>query len=339
MTTTAIYTHPDCLGHNPGEGHPESPARLKEVLQALEKNFPQNGPVLWKEAPLGTDDQVLYCHSSDYLARLKETVSQLTPQSAPVNTDADTKVSAGSLKAALRGVGAVCKAVDDVYDGSVSRAFCALRPPGHHALKSTSMGFCLFGNIAIAAFHALTKPGIKRVAIVDFDVHHGNGTQALVEHDPRILFFSTHQKPLWPYEPESEASVRGAAGNIRNFPVPEKADTQIYYDIFNKKIVPELLDFKPDFVFLSAGFDAHRDDPPPAVLFNDAPGRQLLVEEDFDWMTTQLINVAEKCSHGPFESVMEGGYNTSVLVSCCVSHVKTLQTASLPQREALSARV
>ncbi len=314
--------------HNPGEGHPESPARLKTVLAELEKNFPKSGPVLWKEAPLGTDAQVLYCHSPQYLEKLKEIVSGQGPTSAPAKTDVDTSVSAGSLKAALRGVGAICQAVDDVGAGSINNAFCAIRPPGHHALKNTSMGFCLFGNVAIGAFHALKKPGIKRVVIVDFDVHHGNGTQALVENSTDILFFSTHQKTLWPYEPESDASVRGVAGNIRNFPVPEKSDTQVYRDIFIQRILPEIISFKPDFIFISAGFDAHRDDPPKENLFNDPPGRQLLVEEDFDWMTKQLLDAAQKCCGGRLVSILEGGYNTPVLTKCCVSHVKTLSNSS-----------
>ncbi len=325
MTTTAIYTHADCFLHNPGEGHPESPTRLKDILAALETEFPKNGTVQWKEAPMGTDAQVLYCHTPEHLARIKQIVAGQTATSAPANTDVDTRVSEGSLKAALRGVGAGCQAVDDVYAGKVNRAFCAVRPPGHHALKNTSMGFCLFGNVAIAGFHALTKPGIERVAIIDFDVHHGNGTQELVEHNPKILFFSTHQKPLWPYQPESESTVRGAVGNIRNFPVPEKCDTQVHYDIFTKQIVPELLAFKPDFVILSAGFDAHRDDPPAeSNLFNDPPGRQMLVEKDFDWMTAQLLDVAEKTAKGRFVSMLEGGYNTKVLASSCLSHMRTL---------------
>ena len=310
--------------HNPGAGHPESPTRLKDVLAALEENFPVSGPVLWKQAPSGTGAQVLYCHSPEYLARLKKIVSGQGPESTPVKTDVDTSVSEGSLKAALRGVGAICQAVDDICAGNINRAFCAIRPPGHHALKDSSMGFCLFGNVAIGAFHALTKPGIKRVVIVDFDVHHGNGTQALVEDNANILFFSTHQKPLWPYEPESEASVRGKSGNIRNFPVPEKSDPQVYRDIFTQSILPEIISFNPDFIFLSAGFDAHRDDPPKENLFNDAPGRQLLTEKDFDWMTEQLLEVAQMCCAGRFVSALEGGYNTRVLAACCVSHVRTL---------------
>ncbi|MEZ0262627.1 MAG: histone deacetylase family protein [Alphaproteobacteria bacterium] len=329
MTKTAIYTHADCFLHNPGEGHPESPTRLKDILDLLQKTYPkEGGAVEWKEAQLGTDAQVLYCHDAEYLARVKKIVGGLDAKSAPANTDVDTRVSEGSLRAAMRGVGAACQAVDDVYNGKVRRAFCAVRPPGHHALTSTSMGFCLFGNVAIAAFHALQKPDVKRVAIIDFDVHHGNGTQELVEKDPRILFFSTHQKPLWPYQPDSEPEVRGASGNIRNFPVPERADTSVHYDIWKKHIIPEIEAFKPDFIFLSAGFDAHRDDPPKENLFNDPPGRQMLVEKDFDWMTQQLLATAEKCCKGRFVSVLEGGYNTKVLASCCVSHVKTLAEAA-----------
>jgi acetoin utilization deacetylase AcuC-like enzyme len=324
LPKTAIYKHDDCLGHNPGQAHPESPQRLMDVLQALEGAFPKNGSeALWKEALMGTDAQVLYCHTPGHLARIKAAVEGLAPETT-VKTDVDTSVSPGSMRAAMRGVGAVCQAVDDVYDGKITRAFCAVRPPGHHALRDASMGFCLFGNAAIAAYHALTKPGIKRVAILDFDVHHGNGTQDIVEHNPDILFFSIQQDPLWPYQDDAKAEARGVCDNIRNFQVPPKSDPQVYCDIFMQSILPEMAAFKPDFIILSAGFDAHRDDPPGETLFNDPPGRQMLTEADFDWMTAQLLQIAEDHAEGRFVSILEGGYNTKVLASCAVSHVKTL---------------
>jgi len=218
-------------------------------------------------------------------------------------------------------------AVDDVYSGAVTRAFCAVRPPGHHALKGASMGFCLFGNAAIAAFHALRAHGAKRVAVVDFDVHHGNGTQDLVEDEASILFFSTHQSPLWPYQ--GEASERGKSGNIRNFPIPPKADVKVHRDIFEQQILPEIRAFKPDLIVLSAGFDAHRDDPPVEdTLFNDPPGRQMLTEEDFCWMTKALTDIADAQCKGRFVALLEGGYNTDVLASCSAALVRTLSEAA-----------
>lgn len=323
MPTTTIYTHIDCLAHDPGEGHPESPQRLRDICSNLEQHFPKIGTdVIWKDAPMGSEDQVLYCHTPKYLAHLKSLTAQMTPTSPSRSLDVDTRISAGSLTAALRGVGAVCAAVDDVHAGRTKNAFCATRPPGHHALAASSMGFCLFGNVAIGAFHTLTKPDINRVAIIDFDVHHGNGTQELVEHDPRILFFSLHQSPLWPFQGPREE--RGAADNIRNFPVPEKSDPAIYRQIFTDELLPELNSFKPDFILISAGFDGHRDDPPPSQLFNDPAGRQLLTENDFDWMTNQLMDVAGRHGHDRIVSVLEGGYNTRVLANCCMTHVKTL---------------
>lgn len=326
MTKTAIYSHADCFGHSAGDGHPESPKRLHEIIAALESAFPRGGAAAeWKEGAMGTDEQVLYAHTPGHLQRMKETIAAMKNGAAPVKVDVDTAVSAGSWNAAMRGVGMVCQAVDDVYSGAAKRAFCILRPPGHHALKDASMGFCLFGNVAIAAKHALTKPGVARVAVLDFDVHHGNGTQDIVETDPRILFYSIQQEPLWPYTDDAKAEARGQADNIRNFQVPVKSDPSVYRDIFTNHIIPEMVAFNPDFVILSAGFDAHRDDPPQEEkLFNDQPGRQMLTEPDFDWMTQQLIDVAEKCAQGRFVSVLEGGYNVKVLASCCLSHVKTL---------------
>ncbi|HRK97454.1 MAG TPA: histone deacetylase family protein [Alphaproteobacteria bacterium] len=325
MAITEIITHQDCYGHNPGEGHPESPARLKAIVSVLEKNFPESGTVIWKEAPLASKEQILYCHTESHFENLKTVTSHLSLGDDPVSTDVDTRVSQGSFNAALRGAGAACMAVDDVYHGRVKNAFCVVRPPGHHALKNATMGFCLFGNAAIAAFHALTKDGIDRVVIVDFDVHHGNGTQDLVENNPDILLFSTHQDDLWPYQGQS--TDVGVCGNIRNIPVPIHSDPQLYRDIFEQKILPEINSFKPDFIIISAGFDAHRDDPPADQLFNDPAGRQMLTEADFNWMTSALLRVADVHANGRVVSVLEGGYNVDVLSSCCSEHVNTLSSA------------
>ncbi|MBX2833785.1 MAG: histone deacetylase family protein [Micavibrio sp.] len=322
---TTIYTHPECFGHDPGKGHPESPKRLEKVIDAL-KALPQDINVRWDEnPPLGSDEQILRAHDNAYFAFIKETAAKLDGTKELINTDIDTMMSDGSYAAALRGVGAACQAVEDVYQGKAKNAFCATRPPGHHALNDASMGFCIFGNAAIAAHHALTLEGIEKVVIIDFDVHQGNGTQDLIGDEPRITLFSTHQKDLWPYEGKEED--RGRGGNARNFEIPIQSDPKIYHDVFKHKIFKEIQEIEPDFFIISAGFDAHRDDAPKDQLLNDPPGRQMLLEEDFDWMTRGILTLADKYAKGRVVSIMEGGYNVDVLASCCASHVKTLVKA------------
>ena len=332
MSITEIITHEECLSHNPGEAHPESPLRLLTAIKLLEGQYPRTGDarVSWEEAPLATQEDLRLCHTDEYINNLTKIIEQIPSDGGIVSSDIDTCVSKGSLNAALRGVGAVCKAIDDVYSGKAKNAFCLTRPPGHHALKASSMGFCLFGNAAVAAHHALRKESIQRVAIVDFDVHHGNGTQELVENNPNILFFSIHQEELWPYQGKSVD--RGACGNIRNYPVQEKSDPKIYHQIFQENILPELEMFKPDLIIVSAGFDAHKDDPPDSNLFNDPAGRQLLSEDDFNQFTKYLLQVADKCAQGRLISILEGGYNVDVLSKCCVEHVKTLSHHSSTTR-------
>jgi acetoin utilization deacetylase AcuC-like enzyme len=226
------------------------------------------------------------------------------------------------LDTALYGVGAACQAVDDIVDKKYRNAFCLTRPPGHHAIKNSSMGFCLFGNIAIAVKHALSKNGVNKVAIIDFDVHQGNGTEDLVKDDENILFFSIHQENSWPYQHHED---KGPHGIINNIAVPIKSDPSVYHAIFDELIIPALNEWQPDFVFISAGFDAHRDDPPQEdALFNDPPGRQMLLEEDFNTMTRKLMTIADQYADGRLVSIMEGGYNPDILAKCCVAHGKTL---------------
>ncbi len=323
MPITEIISHEDCLAHIPGEAHPEKPDRLIQVIKELKLIFGKQDSVRWLDAPLGQDEHILLCHSLSYLNQLKEWDNSLSSGKVErIETDVDTRMSKGSLNAARRAVGAVVSGVDRIYSGETKNVFCAIRPPGHHALKDSSMGFCLFGYAAIAAHYALLKDGIKRVAIIDFDVHHGNGTQALVEDNKQILFFSIHQDGLWPYE--GAADERGRANNIRNFPVPEKSPTDVYYKIFENSIFPELENFAPDFIIISAGFDAHKDDPPESDLFNDPAGRQLLKEDDFERITRMIVDIAESHAKGRLLSIMEGGYNVDVLSRSCAAHLNGL---------------
>ena len=320
---TAIYTNEALLAHYPGDRHPETPKRLSSILGAMRKDFPENVSknVIWVTARKGTDDEILLGHTKEYLDDLKEKDRQLKPGDVPIPIDPDTRMGSGSLESVSYGVGAACQAVDDIIAGKYRNAFCVTRPPGHHATKNSSLGFCFFSNLAIAALYALQKKGIRKIAIVDFDVHQGNGTEDIVKENPDILFFSVHQEPLWPYMHHED---KGPHGTINNIAVPVKADPAIHHKIFDERIIPALVEWKPDFIFISAGFDAHRDDPPKEVLFNDAPGRQMLLEEDFDLMTSKLITLADKYCQGRLISVLEGGYNLAVLANCCVTHTKIL---------------
>lgn len=293
-------------------------------MKAMKDAFPDDdSKTQWINAVKGTKEQVTLAHDVAYWDELNAKAHSLTMDDEPINVDEDTRICHWSLDGAMYGVGAGCQAVDDIMDNKYCNAFCLTRPPGHHAVKDSSMGFCLFGNIAIAAKHALTKDGINKVAIIDFDVHQGNGTEDLLKDNPNILFFSTHQEDSWPY---LHHEGKGDHGTINNIAVPIKSDPSVYHAIFDDRIIPALNDFKPDFVFISAGFDAHKEDPPQEgeELFNDPPGRQLLMEGDFNLMTQKLMNVADKHANGRLVSILEGGYNPDVLARCCVEHGKTL---------------
>lgn len=321
---TALYTHENCFLHSAGEGHPESRQRLEKVLKAVKGIFPdaKGEKAEWVEVSKATKDHILLAHTQNYWDKLSKIANGLKEGDAPVNIDEDTRISAYSLDAALYGVGAGCQAVDDLVANKYRNAFCMTRPPGHHAVKDSSMGFCLFGNVAIAAKYALTKKEIKKVAIIDFDVHQGNGTEDLVKDSPDILFFSLHQGDLWPYQHHAD---QGEHGTINNIAVPMKSDPALYHQIFDDVVIPKLNAWKPDLVIISAGFDAHRDDPPKEeALFNDPPGRQMLLEKDFNLMTKKLMDVAKIHSKGRVLSMLEGGYNTDVLARCCAEHAKTL---------------
>ena len=303
--TVAIFTHSACLAHDTGPDHAECQARLVAVTQALRDAFPD--ALDWREAPRASRDQLLRVH----VPRLLDAVLRTRPAQR-LMLDPDTVLSPDSAKAALRAAGAAVAAVDAVFDGDDLRAFCAVRPPGHHATADTAMGFCLFNNVAIAAAHALAMHGLQRVAIADFDVHHGNGTQAIFEHDPRVLFASSHQMPLYP--DTGHATERGV-GNILNAPLPPSAGSAAFRMAWQTQLLPALEDFRPQLLLISAGFDAHRRDPLA----------QLELEAgDYAWLTTALRAIADRHARGRIVSVLEGGYDLQALRDCSVAHVGAL---------------
>jgi acetoin utilization deacetylase AcuC-like enzyme len=308
--TTCIYTHPACLAHDMGAGHPESPARLASILAALDA--PAFAGLEWAEAPLATFEQVMRAHPPAYIEGLLAAV----PQEGRVALDADTILSPGSGEAALRAAGAVVAAVDAVAQGLIANAFCAIRPPGHHAESSTAMGFCLFNNVAIGAYHARAVHGLQRVAVVDFDVHHGNGTQAIFEQDPELFYASTHQMPLYP----GTGSIQETGvGNICNAPLPPFAGPVEFRAAMTERVLPALDAFQPDFLLISAGFDAHKADPLANLQFEEA---------DYAWVTDELLALAARHCRGRVVSALEGGYDLTALAASTAAHVRRLMAAS-----------
>ena len=298
-----VYTHPDCLGHQPGEGHPESPARLAAVTGALRDAFPA---LDWREAPLAAIEAIERVHAPELVARVMSATGQ------SLRLDADTVMSPGSAHAALRACGAAVAAVDAVLSGATRRAFCAVRPPGHHATADTAMGFCLFNAVAVAAAHALAAHGLARVAIADFDVHHGNGTQAIFGQDPRVLYLSSHQSPLYPGT--GQASENGV-GNVVNAPLAPGVGGQGFRAAWRDHLLPALEAFTPQLVLVSAGFDGHRLDP-LADLGLEA--------EDYGWIGAELGASADRHAAGRLVSLLEGGYSLTALRECSVAHLRGL---------------
>ncbi|MCC5971276.1 MAG: histone deacetylase family protein [Pararhodobacter sp.] len=305
--STAFFTHPASLGHTTPAGHPEQIARLEHVLAALDT--PAFAALQRHQAPPASESDVLRCHPQAYVDEIRASI----PVQGLHALDADTHVSPGSYQAALAGVGQVLGALDAVMAGEARNAFAAIRPPGHHAETAKPMGFCLFGNAAIAAKRALDHHGLSRVAVVDFDVHHGNGTQDLLWDEPRALFVSSHQMPLWPGT--GEASERGAHGNILNLPLPPGCNGTMFRSAYEDHVFPRLEAFAPELVLVSAGFDAHVEDPLA----------QLALEvEDFVWVTRRLCELADRHAQGRLVSVLEGGYNLSALAASVAAHVTVL---------------
>ncbi len=305
--TTALISHSDCLLHINPPGHPERVDRLLAVNAALEAE--EFSYLVRVDAPLATDAQIERAHPASHIAALTARV----PNASFAAIDGDTFLSPGTLTAARRGAGAAVQAVDMVASGEVRNAFCAVRPPGHHAETATAMGFCYFGNAVIAARHALVEHGLERVAIVDFDVHHGNGTQDLVWEDARILFCSTQQMPLYPGT--GAATERGRHGQIVNVPLPPGAGGPAFRAGFIARIIPALEAHDPQLIVISAGFDAHARDP--LANLN-------LTEADFVWATHRLCDVADAHCDGRVVSTLEGGYDLSALASSVAAHVRVL---------------
>ncbi|MFA5539446.1 MAG: histone deacetylase family protein [Gemmobacter sp.] len=304
---TAWFHHPDCEAHVTPPGHPERAARLEAVTAAL--GGPEFAALDRREAPLAAEAEVLRCHPAEYLDRVKAAV----PEAGFRALDADTHLSPGSLRAALRAVGAAGAAVDLVLRGGAANAFAGCRPPGHHAERETAMGFCLFGNVAIAAKRALDHHGLSRVAVVDFDVHHGNGTQDLLWDEDRVLFVSSHQMPLYPGS--GAAHERGAHGQIVNLPLAEGSGGAKMREVYEGVAIPRIADFAPELILISAGFDAHADDPLAGLMWREA---------DFGWLTGRLCDLADDHCGGRVVSVLEGGYDLAALGGSVAAHVKVL---------------
>jgi len=302
--STLIIQHDDCLRHNPGPKHPESARRVRAVLGGLKglKGLEM------LPAPHATLEQIVRVHPAEFWADL---ISK-EPSEGIFTIDPDTFLSNGSIDATLRASGALCFAIDQILAGQAQRAFCAVRPPGHHSEAATAMGFCLLNHVAIGAMHALEHGGIKRVAIVDFDVHHGNGTQAVFENNPDVLFVSSHQLPLYPGTGQVEET---GCGNILNLPLAPGDGSKAFRRIWSKLGLPAIHSFAPDLILVSAGFDAHQRDPLGQIELQDA---------DYHWITEQICDLTTDSCHGRVASILEGGYDLHALASSSRAHVQAL---------------
>ncbi len=304
--TTALITHADCLKHDMGSGHPEQPARLSAITDRLiaagiEPHLKHY------DAPFATREQLLRAHTAAYIDDIFENVPQ---RGHTRRLDPDTAMNEHSLAAALRAAGALVLATDLVIKAEVENAFCAVRPPGHHALSNRSMGFCIFGNVVIGARHALEHHKLKRVAIVDFDVHHGNGTEEMIASDRRVLFCSSFQHPFYPFQGADTVS-----DHIINTPLPEGSDGERFRKAVSDKWLPALESFKPEMIFISAGFDAHRDDPLASLA---------LIEADYAWVTREIVALAKRHSAKRVVSTLEGGYDLDALGRSATEHIRAL---------------
>lgn len=303
-----LFTHPACLAHDPGAGHPECPARLEAVLHALRAAYPA---LPWREAPAASREALRRVHTPALISEVLDLATD-----GPRRLDEDTAMSAGSPDAALRAAGAGIAAVDAVMAGESGQAFCAVRPPGHHATRATAMGFCLFNSVAVAAAHAVHEHGLHRVAIADFDVHHGNGSQDIFAGDPRVMYLSSHQSPLYPNTGDPAES---GVGNLANATLAPGADSHAFRGAWKDVLLPRLEDFRPQLLLVSAGFDGHRLDPLADLA---------LEADDYRWLSAELAGLAGRHAQGRLVSLLEGGYSLSALRACSVAHLQGLLDAA-----------
>jgi acetoin utilization deacetylase AcuC-like enzyme len=307
--STVFYSHPACRLHDMGAGHPECPARLDAITDHLRATG-LDVALQFCEAPAATPEQLARAHTSRYVGEISDLLQQVQISGETRALDPDTIACPATLTAAMHAAGAAVAATDDVLAGRASTAFCSVRPPGHHATRDEAMGFCFFNNVAIAARHALDVHGLSRVAIIDFDVHHGNGTEDIIAGDDRVLMCSFFQHPLYPY---SGAVPKGT--NMVNLPMAPYTRGAAVRDAIEQQWLPALDEFRPEMIFISAGFDAHREDD---------LGQMGLVEADYEWITQRLVEVARKHAQGRVVSCLEGGYHLSALARSVAAHLRVL---------------
>jgi acetoin utilization deacetylase AcuC-like enzyme len=300
-----IISHPDCALHDMGDGHPESPFRLDAIASQLKipgmEDLYQYG-----DAPMASIEQISMAHDRNYV----DAVFSASPVKGTVQLDPDTSMNPYTLTAARRAAGAVIHGIDQIMSGKHKKAFCNIRPPGHHAERNRAMGFCIFNNIAVGAIHALQTHGIKKIAIVDFDVHHGNGTEDIFKDNPAVMLCSSFQHPFYPYSGADTLS-----DNIINLPLPAGTDSHAYRNAVEMRFLPALESFQPELVMTSAGFDAHVNDPLAGLR---------LVEDDYAWITSKVKDIADQFANGRLISVLEGGYDLDALSSSVVSHLEAM---------------
>ena len=305
--TTFLYTHPVCIEHDPGNSHPECPDRLRSVMAGL--SMGEFDDLLQIEAPLIEIDEIKQNHQASYVSRILDNI----PSEGRIHLDPDTSMSPSSGESTMRSAGAVCDAIDKVLGDEADNAFCAVRPPGHHAESNRAMGFCLFNSIAIGAKYARRKHGLNRVAVVDFDVHHGNGTQHSLEANPGMFYASSHQFPAYPGTGSVEEC--GNYNNICNFPMSPGEGSRSFRTGYENDIFPALKSFEPELLLISAGFDAHERDPLAQINLNS---------DDYFWVTGELLSIATNYCGGNVVSLLEGGYDLDALKESSQAHVRAL---------------